>query len=138
MASENIEVVKAGFDALSEGGVEAMLPFIHEDFEVTTTPDLAAEPDTYRGHDGIRRYFDSFYEVMDEIRFEPHEYHEVGDRVLVEVTLRARGKATGLEVEQHLFQVWSLKDEKGIKIEVFPTMEEAMAEVRAEGSAEAD
>jgi ketosteroid isomerase-like protein len=126
MASDNVEIARSGFEALAEGGVEALLDFIHEDFEVTTTPGLAAEPDTYRGHDGIRRYFDSFYEVMNEVRFEPHKFHAVGDKVVIELTLHARGKATGLEAGQQLVQVWTLKDEKAIKVEVFATLDEAM------------
>ena len=40
---------------------------------MTTPANLAAEPDTYRGHEGIRRYFDSFYDVMDEVRFRLNE-----------------------------------------------------------------
>ena len=54
--------------------MEALLPFIHPDFEVTTPAGLAAEPDTYRGPEGIRRYFESFYEAMDEVGFEPEEF----------------------------------------------------------------
>lgn len=61
MAQDNIELIKRGFEALKENGVEGLLLFIAEDFEVTTPAALASEPDTYRGHEGIRRYFDSFY-----------------------------------------------------------------------------
>ena len=45
---------------------------IHPEFEVTTPQSLASEPDTYRGHEGIRRYFDSFYEAMENVYFEGH------------------------------------------------------------------
>ena len=80
--------------------MEGLLPFIHPEFEVTTPADLAAEPDTYRGPDGVRRYFDSFYEAMDEIRFEPREFLEAGGRVIVPITLTARGRTTGIEARQ--------------------------------------
>ena len=49
MSDENVEVVRNGFEALREGDVEALLPLIDEDFEVTTPASLAAEPDTARG-----------------------------------------------------------------------------------------
>ena len=72
MASENLEDRQGrASTAFNADGVDGILPFIHPDFEATTPPELAAEPDTYRGHEGVRRYFDSFYEIMDEIRFEP-------------------------------------------------------------------
>ena len=133
MASENLRTVRDGFEAFNTDGVDGILPFIHPDFEATTPPELATEPDTYRGHDGVRRWFDSFYEVMDEIRWEPHEFHEVDDRVIADFTLRARGKTTGLEFGQHAFQVWELRDGKAIGVDLYPTLDEALEAAKAEG-----
>jgi ketosteroid isomerase-like protein len=125
--SENVEIVKRGFEAFDQGGVEALLEFVHEDFEASTPPGLASEPDTYVGHEGVRRYFDSFYEVMDEVRWESHAFHEVGGKVVVEFTLYARGKSTGLEFGQPAVQAWTLRDGKGIGLELYPTLEDALA-----------
>jgi ketosteroid isomerase-like protein len=127
MARENLEIVKRGFEAFNRDGVEGILPFVHPDFEATTPPELASEPDTYRGHDGVRRWFDSFYEVMDNIRWEPREFRAVGDRVLVDFTLKARGKSTGLEFGQDAFMLWELRDGQAIGLQLFPTLEEALA-----------
>jgi ketosteroid isomerase-like protein len=127
MTSDRVELVRSGITAFNEGGVEGILPFIDPEFEVTTPPELASEPDTYRGHDGIRRYFDSFYDVMDEIWWEGHEYHELSDRVAVEFTLHARGKSTGLEFGQRAVMVWELRGDKAIGLELYPTLEEARA-----------
>jgi ketosteroid isomerase-like protein len=124
---QNLENVKRGFDAFNEKGVDGIIPFVHPDFEATTPPDLASEPDTYRGHDGIRRWFDSFDEVMDEIRWEGHEFRQVGDRVVVEFTLRARGKTTGLAFGQDAAMVWELRDGRAVGVELFQTLDEALA-----------
>ncbi len=64
--------MREAFRAFSEGGVEAFIPYMHPEGEFTTPPELASEPDTYRGHEGVRRYWASFYEVMDEIKVDPH------------------------------------------------------------------
>jgi ketosteroid isomerase-like protein len=135
VAEDNVELVRAGLAAFSEGGVEALLAFVHPEFEMTTPPNLAAEPDTYRGHEGIRRYFDSFYDAMDEIRFEPGELFPVGEGVIVPLTLRARGRTTAIETEQQLVTTWRLRDGKAIRVEVHATLEEALAagEEQAEG-----
>ncbi|HEX6586433.1 MAG TPA: nuclear transport factor 2 family protein [Solirubrobacterales bacterium] len=129
MPGENVEIVKRGFDAFNRHGVDALLEFVHPEFEVTTPPELASEPDTYRGHDGVRRYFESFYEAMEEIRWEPRGFHEAGDRVVVEFTLRARGKSTGLDVGQEAVMVWELRDRQAIGLELFPTLDEALRSV---------
>jgi ketosteroid isomerase-like protein len=124
---DNVEIVQRGFAAFNESGVEGILPFIHPEFEATTPPNLASEPDTYRGHDGIRRWFDSFDEVMEEIRWDAHGFQGVSGRVVVEFTLRARGKTTGLDFGQDAVMVWSLRDGKAIRVELFETLDEALA-----------
>jgi uncharacterized protein len=129
MSSQDVELVRRGFEALSEGGVEALLQFIHPEFETTTPASLAAEPDTYRGHDGVRRYFDSFYDAMDEIRFEPREFREAGGSVIVPVTLTARGRTTGIEARQDLVMTWTLRDGKAVRVDAFATVEEALQAV---------
>jgi ketosteroid isomerase-like protein len=131
----NAERLRAGYTALAEGGVEALLEYVDPQFETTTPPEMVTEPDTYRGHDGLRRYFASFEEAMEDIRFEPHEFVPVGELVVVPATLRARGKQTGLEAEQELFNLWHLREGRAIGLEVFATMEEAMAAARRSAEA---
>jgi ketosteroid isomerase-like protein len=131
VSDDNLEIVRRGFEALAEGGVEGLIPFIHPEFEGIAPPELASEPDTYRGPEGIRRYFDSFYDAMEEIRFEPHEFIAVGDRVVVRFTLRARGRTTGIEVEQKAVQVWEVRDGKAFRLELFTDLDEAMAAAEA-------
>jgi ketosteroid isomerase-like protein len=127
VSRENLEIVQRGFEAFNARGVEGIIPFIHPDFEATTPPNLASEPDTYRGQDGIRRWFDSFDDVMDEIRWDAHRFEQVGNRVVVEFTLRARGRTTGLDFGQDAVMVWSLRDGKAIGVELFETLDEARA-----------
>lgn len=134
MASENLEIVKRGFDAFNERGIDGIIPLIHSDFEATTPPSLASEPDTYRGPDGIRRWFDSFDEVMDEIRWEPHRFREAGDRVVVEFTLRARGKTTGLDFGQDAVMVWEIRDGMASRLDLFQSLDEALVAVEGSSS----
>jgi ketosteroid isomerase-like protein len=126
VSEQNLEIVQRGFEGFNERGVEGILPFIHPEFEATTPPNLASEPDTYRGHDGIRRWFESFDEVMDQIRWDAHDFQQVGERVVVEFTLRARGKTTGLDFGQDAVMVWSLRDGKAVRVELFETLDEAL------------
>jgi ketosteroid isomerase-like protein len=133
VSERDIELVQAGFDALREEGVEGLLPLIHPEFEMTTPPQLAAEPDTYRGPEGIRRYFDSFYDAMDEVRFEPESFVENRGRVIVPVTLIARGRSTGIEARQELVLVWWLRDGKAVRLAPFAGLDEAMAAAEEDG-----
>jgi len=134
MSEDNVEFVRQGFAALGGGDVDALMPLIHPDFELTTPPALAAEPDTYRGPEGLRRYFDSFYEAMDRVTFEPEDLIPVGERVVVPSTLRTRGRTTGIETTQRVVQIWDVKDGKAFRVEVCATLEEAMEAARSSAS----
>jgi len=110
VANDNAEIVKRGLRAYEERGVEGLLEFVHPEFEMTTPAAIAAEPDTYRGHQGLRRYFDSFFEIMDEVRMEPTEIIARGDDVLIRFDLVARGKSTGIEAVQKAYSIWEVDD----------------------------
>jgi ketosteroid isomerase-like protein len=131
VASSNLQIVQRGFEAFNEDGIDGILPFLHPDFEATTPPELATEPQTYRGHEGIRRWFDSFDEVMEEIRWDAGDFHEVDGRVVVEFTLRARGKTTGLDFGQDAVMVWELRNGKAVRLSLYPTLDQAQAAIDA-------
>jgi ketosteroid isomerase-like protein len=100
---------------------------IPPEFEFTTSAAVASEPGTYRGHDGARRYFDEFYEAMDEIRVEPHRFHDLGDKVAVDFTLRARGRTTEIETSIDAVQLWDVTGGIVRKATIYRTLEEARA-----------
>src|SRR3954447_22469725 len=127
MSEANVDLVRRGFESLREGDFETLLPLIHPEFEATTPAALAAEPDTYRGHDGVRRYFESFYEAMDRVGFQAQELIPVGDLIVVDTVLRTRGRTTGIATEQRLATVWELKDGKAYRLSVYATVDEAVA-----------
>ena len=112
------ELARTAFDALGEGGVEAMLVHVHPEFEMETLPGIAAEPQIYRGHDGVRRWFDTFYEVMDEITITTTDVTGLGpDRALVSFKMHATGQSSGIEVEQEASAVATLRDDQVVNLE---------------------
>jgi ketosteroid isomerase-like protein len=133
MSSTDVELVRGGFEAFERDGVEGLLGLIAPDFVFTTPPELASEPDTYRGREGLRRYFDSFYDAMDEIHLDARAFHEAGDRVVVEYTLRARGRTSGIEASIDAVMTWELTDGLARRVELFSTLDEALTAAEAAG-----
>ena len=104
------------------------MPIVHPDFEMETLPGIAAEPQVYRGPDGVRRWWESFYEVMDEVRIEPIEFHDGGEgRVAMQAQLRARGQSSGIDVSQETFLLCHLRENLVTRIEFFTSLDEALA-----------
>jgi ketosteroid isomerase-like protein len=120
----SIEVLERMFAAFEQGGVEAALEFIDPDFVVVIGPELSAEPDVYRGHEGVRRYFAGF-EGMEDVLLTPQEFIEDGERVLVPTVLSGRGASSGIEVEQRVVQAWTFRDGKAVRVEAFADLDSA-------------
>jgi ketosteroid isomerase-like protein len=128
MSERDVALLRDGFSRLAVEGYESLMPLVHPEFEMTTPPGIAAEPQTYEGKDGLRRWWESFYEVMDEVRVEPTEFHDAGKgRVVVEAVLRATGQTSGLEVAQDAYMLIHVRDELMYRIEFFFTLDEALA-----------
>jgi ketosteroid isomerase-like protein len=115
---KNGDRARAGFEALADGGVDAMLPFVHPEFEMETRPEIAAEPQRYKGHDGLRRYFESWYDAMDEVVIEPAAIEALDDeRVFIRFEVKARGHASGLEVGMGARAVALIRDDLMYRLE---------------------
>jgi ketosteroid isomerase-like protein len=127
VSEESVEIVRATYAAMADGDPDAMLPFISEDFEMITPSSLAAEPDTYRGHAGVRRWYETFYEAVDSIRFETTRVEAAGERVALRFTMTTRGRTTGLEASLEATALADVEGGKVTRIEFFPTWEEAVA-----------
>jgi hypothetical protein len=112
-----------------------MLEHVHEEFVMITPANLAAEPDTYRGHDGIRRWFETFYEAVDEIRIEPGRTEPLEERVVMQFTLTTRGRTTGLEAAIEATALCDVDGQKVKRLEFFPTWDEAIEAGGRDGGA---
>jgi ketosteroid isomerase-like protein len=125
MSQQDVESVKRGFEAMSRG-IEETLPLIDPDFEMVTTAQYAAEPDTYLGPEGVRRWFAGFDGVMDRVRVEARRLEDAGDgKVIAEFTLYARGLTSGIEAGQPALALVTVRGEKLVRIEFFPSVEAA-------------
>jgi ketosteroid isomerase-like protein len=125
MAIENIEVVRRGYKAFREGGVEAILEFLDPEIEWHMSAAFTSAPRIYRGHDGVREVFRFFTERIDELGADPHEFIEAGDRVIVPVRMHGRLRETGEPVAYELVQVWTGRGGSAIKLVTYPDVRTA-------------
>jgi ketosteroid isomerase-like protein len=124
--SRSTEILLAAYESFGRGDLREILGFVHPEFEVAVPPELSAEPDTYRGHDGIRRYFESFADAMDEISFEPRRFWETPECVVADVRMSAKGRLTSIRVEQRFARVWVLRDEKVFRATTYASLPDAL------------
>jgi ketosteroid isomerase-like protein len=126
MSQENVELVERLVEAFNSEDIELVLSSTHPDFELDVPPELSAEPDIYRGEHGMRRYWESFQDAMDEIRIEPERLFDAGDAVVLAMHLTAKGRRTGIAVEQQTAGVWTIRDGKVMSIRAHASLSEAL------------
>ena len=127
MSQEDVELLRDGFERLATEGFEAMTPLIHPEFAMETPASMAAEPQRYEGVEGFKRWWTSFYEVMEEVVLEPKGITDFGpSQVAVELHMRATGHASGIETAQDVVMVVTVRTGQMAWIDFYGTLEEAL------------
>ncbi len=88
MSEENVEIVRRAYDALSQRDFNTFRALHDPDVELTP---LRPEGATYRGHDGVRRYWDELFDVFPDFNVEIDDVREVGDLMLISAHIRGHG-----------------------------------------------
>jgi ketosteroid isomerase-like protein len=65
-------------------------------------------------------------ESFEELRIVPIEFVDLGDRLVVVVSIAGRGRAGGVPVETTVAQLWSLRDGKAVSLRDYATKSEAL------------
>jgi ketosteroid isomerase-like protein len=130
MSHENVEVVRACWETFGREGQEAMIRnFAHPQIKWRVRSDL---PDaaTYQGHDGLRRLFARFEEVFEEQGYEPQDFVDAGDSVVVPLRWWGRGRGSGVTATER-FETWvfTVRERSITKVEEFATRAEALEAV---------
>ena len=125
VSDSNVEVVRRLFELYASGGLEAALEVMDERLVIVIPPEVSAEPDSYHGHEGARRYFDGFEGMLEDIRYEALELIPEGEHVLVRARLAGRGVSSRLEVELETVVVHTVEGGKITRIEPYTDLESA-------------
>ena len=119
------KIVRALYYAFARRDVEAALGLADPaiEFWAQGTGDRAGRTEPYRGHEGLRRYFDDVAEQWEELRVEPDDFRIAGNGVIVFGT--AHGIAGGKEVSLPVIWVWKLRGGRVVYARAVATVAEA-------------
>ena len=109
MSQENVEMVRAAYEAANRGEFETANSYMHPEIEFHTYPQ-SPEAGVYRGREAVRRYNEHLFEQFESIRFEIDELVDAGDRVVVVTTQHAVPKGGQQEMSVRVTEVWVARD----------------------------
>jgi ketosteroid isomerase-like protein len=133
----NVDRVREGIDSWSRGDLDGTLALIDPEIvwrPVTAWPGIQPE---YRGHAGVRRFWDAFRDPWETITLEADRIRELDERrVLTRSHFRARGRASGVTTEIVLHTVWTFEDGKLMRFESFTDEQAALEAARRQEAAD--
>lgn len=129
MSRENVEVIRQVFDAAARRDATAVFdlydPHLEWDASRSSLPQLVGGT-FFRGHEGLQGFFRQRDEAFRHIFDELDELIDAGEAVISVVTVRGRGKTSGIDTEQGMAAVWTVSEGKVVRVVWFPTREEAL------------
>jgi ketosteroid isomerase-like protein len=133
VSQENVELVRRLYaDLASEGSPrdyeqrftdEALSAFLDPAVEWIPVAESPLAVESYRGFDGVRRFWSEFLSAWDRYSVEPLELHDAGDQVAVVVHIV--GWTHGLEVDETRSSLVTIRAGRVVRVQAFADPEAA-------------
>jgi ketosteroid isomerase-like protein len=127
MSQENVERLCQSFAAWRRRDVDAVLADSHSDVEIA--PVMGPASTTYRGHEGMRRFWDDIFSTFPDFSPELVEARDLGDFVLGAVRIRGEGTGSHVLTEQTVWYATEWRDDKLLWYRAYETEAEALEAV---------
>jgi ketosteroid isomerase-like protein len=126
MSQENVEIIRRGWEHwAATGELRAHVDLVW-DVSHLGWPDQQI----YQGAEGGTQFLAEWSDAWDDWELEVEDYVDAGEHVVSLVTQRGRSKATGIPVEMRFAQVWTFRDGRAIRMEMYANRDEALEAVR--------
>jgi ketosteroid isomerase-like protein len=125
-AVDNERVIRRLYEALNADDLEAGIELTAPDIELETRfTSLAGRP--YRGHEGVAQWAADVNESWEDMKQTPERFVALdSQRTIVVARVQARGRGSGVHVDQTLASIITVDAGKVTRVEGYPTLEEAL------------
>ena len=126
MSQENVERLRAVWDAWNRGDLEAILDDLSPETEFSPSGRFMDTQQTYRGREGFVDFWRGFRAAWEEITISVERIEDLDDRVLTLGTFHGRGGESGVEVNAEAAWLHTLRDGVIVRGRAFATWSEAL------------
>ena len=132
MSRVNVEALRVGYSSFNEGNPEWFLAKLDAGFVYRARQELPGGGD-FEGREAFGDRIAALRDVFAEVHFEPEEFVEAGDLVVVVLRQTARGRTSGAALEQSITHVWRIENGTPRELRVFSDHAEALEAVGLPG-----
>jgi ketosteroid isomerase-like protein len=127
MSQKHVEVVRQHFEDTNQRRFDAAMDSYDPRVEFVVSEDVAVDPGVYRGAEAVGEWFGSWFGTFAPgYRLDVAELMTVNDVVVVAVDHRAVGRRSGVEVTTRFYNVYWVRDNKIIRLELFRERSDAL------------
>jgi ketosteroid isomerase-like protein len=132
MAAEgDVELITRMLRGWNSGDVETLLEVFDRDVEVRPALRTFLASMVYRGHDGVRTWFEETNEPWAEMQAEPERFIDAGGRTVVVIALHARVPGGHVDVGARIAHVVTVRDGRIVQLDGYDDPDAALAAVGA-------
>jgi ketosteroid isomerase-like protein len=130
MSQQNVEIVLDQFAATNERDFARAMSHYAEDVELVVHSDASLEAGTFRGRDAVGQWFGDWFKTFEPgYHFDIADARDFGDLVVLAATHRGRGRTSGIEVHGEMGYVYTVREGKIVRGELFHTPAQALEAV---------
>jgi ketosteroid isomerase-like protein len=120
-AEENTRLVQSVYEAFGRGDLAALAEVMADDIEWVNPGDPDDNPNagTFKGKEAVRGWFGGLASTRDYTTFEPREFIAQNDKVVSLVYAEATVRDTGRAFVNHEAHVWTLRDGKVARLQIY-------------------
>jgi ketosteroid isomerase-like protein len=133
MPAEPVELMRRAFEAFNARDLQSMLDLFDPDVRVLSLM-TEAEGSAYRGHEGVRSWFETITEVFPDTTPEMCEVRETPDGAVAKININVVGAASGVQFDQSYYHAVTSRDGKVTWFGFFRTEHEATAALAAQAA----
>jgi ketosteroid isomerase-like protein len=119
-----VRSVYASFNGLASGGEVGSYVETHFHTDCEYAP--VEEAGTIKGHSALTSWIERWFEAWEDAWDEIVEVIASGSTVVAAIRVHGRGRKSGMEISQKLFDVHDLRDGKLMRIREYLTREQAL------------
>jgi ketosteroid isomerase-like protein len=125
MGDDRIELIRAAFAAVTRGDTAAFAALLDPSFELVEQFEVSTSPGIHRGPERALSWYREGGRQWSSYVAELLDVQAVGERLVAEGEVRAKGRASGFEADRRFGYLFEFRGGKISRLEIWPCLDEA-------------